>query len=98
MGQLKIWWVPQIPMEAFEVGVKDLEQASLLLSVLSDYDSFQFENKVKPDYCNAGGLVEQDPNGEWYDWENEDGCGFDEVRRDAERMAKAIADREQVPS
>lgn len=71
-GDLRVWWVPQVPMEAFRRHVKDIEQAKFLLDTLADYDLFQFEKKVKPDYTNAGGL-EVFNGEEWEEWENEDG-------------------------
>lgn len=91
-GALKIWWIPQVPMAAFEVGVADLEQASLLLSVLADYDAFQYKHNVKPDYCNIGGLVVFE-DGDWFDWYDDDGRDFDEVRRDPALLAQAIEAR-----
>lgn len=78
---LRVWWIPQIPMPSFIVPVADLEAAHLILDVLAAYDAFQFENGVKGDYCNVGGLsIFED--GEWCDWEDEDGSHFDEVRHD----------------
>jgi len=44
----------------------------------ADYDLFQFKNKIKPDYCNAGGLniYESDSDGEgkpgWTSWSDEE--------------------------
>lgn len=70
-GSLRVWWIPQVPMKAFRVPVKDAEQAKLLLNALADYDAFQFENQVKGDYCNAGGL-EVFEGGEWSEWYDED--------------------------
>ena len=68
-GKLRVWWIPQITGEVFHVFVCSLEEAKNLLSVLADYDLFQYENKIKPDYCNAGGLhVFED--GEWFEWED----------------------------
>lgn len=89
-GALKVWWIPQVPMEAFEVPVASIEQAAFLLDALAKYDLFQFENNVKPDYCNVGGLSIFE-GGEWCDWWDDDGCDFDEVRRDPELLAKATA-------
>lgn len=67
-GDLRVWWVPQVPMKAFIVPVVSVEEAAKLHDVLADYDLFQYENNVKPDYCNVGGLsVFED--GEWVDWE-----------------------------
>jgi len=89
-GDLKVWWVPQIPMPAFEVAVTDIGSASLLLDTLGQYDAFQFEHHVKPDYCNAGGLMVFE-DGDWCDWLDDEGNDFDEVRRDPEMLAAAIA-------
>jgi Superinfection exclusion gene product 17 len=75
-GDLKVWWIPQVPMKAFEALVPDLATAAAILDVLADYDAFQFENNVKGDYCNTGGLTIL-RNGEWQDWESEDGEDFD---------------------
>ena len=66
-GDLRVWWIPQMPMEAFYVPVESLAQAKWLLSVLADYDAFQFENCIKPDYCNAGGLQVRE-DGSWLEW------------------------------
>lgn len=70
-GSLRVWWIPQVPMKPFHVAVKDRDQAILLLRTLADYDLFQFENRVKPDYCNAGGL-EMFEGGEWSEWTTPD--------------------------
>lgn len=73
-GKLRVWWIPQIPGMAFYVFVSSPDEAKKLLSVLADYDLFQYENRIKPDYCNTGGLqVFED--GEWLEWEDEKTCG-----------------------
>lgn len=85
-GQLRVWWIPQIPMKPFEVLVDDLKQAKLLLDTLADYDAFQYENDIKPDYSNTGGLtiweedLDPDEDGlKWCDWYDEEtGMDFDE--------------------
>jgi hypothetical protein len=65
--------------------------------VLADYDLFQFENRIKGDYCNAGGLVvyEEDSDGEgnpgWIDWSNEEGFTIDEVMSEERVYAVAAA-------
>jgi len=69
---LKIWWIPQIPMKAFTVPVKSVDEALLILDTLARYDIFQYESNIKPDYSNTGGLsVFED--GEWVEWNNKDG-------------------------
>ncbi|MFE1817068.1 hypothetical protein [Metapseudomonas otitidis] len=78
VGDLQVWWVPQMPMKAFEVDVMSVSEAVKILDVLADYDIFQLENRVKPDFCNAGGLRRwcDDCDGEgtpgWEDWYDED--------------------------
>lgn len=73
-----------MPMEAFTHSVASLAEGKLLLDVLARYDAFQFENNVKPDYCNAGGLHVFDEtdetdseDGSWVDWYSVDGEEID---------------------
>lgn len=68
---MRVWWIPQVPMEAFRVEVDGLQQAVLLLETLAHYDIFQYENNIKPDYCNAGG-VEVFVDGDWESWCDEE--------------------------
>lgn len=78
--RLRVWWIPQVPMESFNAEVKNLREAKLLLTTLADYDIFQYENKVKPDYSNAGGLQYQDEaTGVWFDWTDEEGTSIDDL-------------------
>ena len=78
VGDLEIWWVPQIPMDAFSVPVDSVEVGVLLFNTLAAYDLFQFEHKIKPDYCNAGGLRRWCANSDgegtpgWEDWYDEE--------------------------
>ena len=78
MKKLQVWWVPQVPMKAFEVEVSSVAEGAKVMEVLAAYDLFQFENKVKPDYCNAGGLNQwsEDCDGEgitgWESWYDEE--------------------------
>ncbi len=89
-GDLRIWWIPQAPMKPFIVSVKDLEQAAFLLKVLVHYDQFQFDNNVKPDYCNAGGLEEFDGE-EWLEWEDKNGDNINEWTDKQRENEKEIA-------
>lgn len=69
-SEFRVWWVPQVPMEAFRYPVPSYAAGKLLDDALGRYDHFQFENKVKPDYCNAGGIEWRHPEhtgGEWED-------------------------------
>ncbi len=82
IGSLRVFWIPQVPMTAFEKDVKTIGEAKLLLETLAEYDTFQFEHNVKPDYCNAGGLLRyetDDGSGKpgWCDWYDEEGNDID---------------------
>jgi len=77
-SKLRVWWIPQIPMKGFHVPVMTITEAMLILDTLARYDIFQYENKIKPDYSNAGGL-EVLEDGEWSEWYNDEGQDIDEV-------------------
>lgn len=78
VGDLQVWWMPQVPMSnPFEVDVASVADGVMLLKVLADYDRYQYANRIKPDFCNAGGLHRWcADNGEgvagWEDWYDED--------------------------
>lgn len=63
-------------MTPFYQPVASTKEAKLLLDTLAKYDAFQFENNIKPDYSNAGGL-EVFESGEWTDWQDKDGNDID---------------------
>lgn len=67
MTNLRVWWIPNVPMKAFTVEVKTVLEAAKILEVLAAYDMFQFENNIKPDYCNVGCLSILEDR-EWVDW------------------------------
>ena len=46
-GDLKVWWIPQVPCEPFEVEVSNIVEAKLLMDSFADYDTFQLENHIK---------------------------------------------------
>lgn len=78
-GDLRVWWIPQVPMqESFHVKVSSPQEAKKILDVLAQYDLYQFDNNIKPDYCNSGGLQVEDINGDWYEWDNDEGETIDE--------------------
>ena len=72
IGDMRVWWIPQIPMKPFYIPVDNVSEAVKVMNILAGYDKFQFENRVKPDYSNAGGLQRYvEDNGEgpgWEDW------------------------------
>ena len=66
---LRVAHYPQIPCKAFYVDVDTVEEAVKTMDTLANYDLFQLENRIKPDFCNMNVLQEFDiDEGEWLDW------------------------------
>lgn len=83
-GELRIWHIPQIPMIPFYARVENCLEAKILLNALAEYDLFQFEHHIKPDFSHAQGFTAWDateeseygpqaPKGAWRDWYDEYG-------------------------
>ena len=74
-NDLRVWWIPQVPLKkgetSFRVLVKDMDEAKKVYDVLAEYDQYQFDHKIKPDYSNVGGY-EIFLDGEWQDYEMEE--------------------------
>ena len=70
-GTLRVWWIPQIPGTPFETIVPDMAAGRLLCDTLARYDLFQYEQRIKPDYANVGG-VSVFHDGEWEDLDPDD--------------------------
>ena len=80
MSNLRVWHIPQVPMKPFFVEVDSVEEGVKLMNTLANYDLFQYENNVKPDYCNMNGLqmwdetlteedlMEMMLDDKWVDW------------------------------
>lgn len=79
MAKLRVWHIPQIPCKAFHVEVSSPEDAIKILTTLANYDLFQLENNIKPDYSNAQGLEEwNEEEKEWEEWYSEEGFDIKE--------------------
>lgn len=82
MGEtkLRIWWMPQIGTNCtFYIPVKSVEEAKKFLDVLAAYDQFQYQNRIKPDFFNTGGLQMWDEEEkDWVDWSDSEGI-YDDV-------------------
>lgn len=75
-GSLRVWWSSHLPIRKGDLetyAVKNLQDAKEQLDYLSNRD---LENDWITD--NVGGL-EVSNNGEWEEWENEDGDNIDDV-------------------
>lgn len=80
--EYRVWWIPQVPLRGespFHVEVPDLPTGKLLVNTLALYDIYQYENKIKPDYSNAGGLEYRHPILTQGDWEELDTDDEDEL-------------------
>jgi hypothetical protein len=80
--ELRVWWIPQVPMKQFSYPVPNVAAAKLLIDALAEYDLFQFQNGIKPDYCNTGGAEWRHPEltgGEWLEFDAEDESECEEV-------------------
>lgn len=84
--KLRVWWIPQVPGTPFYVEVSSVLEGVKIMDILAEYDLFQYENHIKPDYCNAGGLQlfdeedkEDSSEGSWVDWYDEE-TGIDDPR------------------
>lgn len=82
IGDLRVWHIPQVPGKPFFVPVESPGEAAKILAVLAEYDAFQYEHNIKPDYSNAAGLevLEEPIEGDdgWHEWYDEDGFDIDE--------------------
>ena len=56
--------------------VPDAKTGAQMLDLLADYDLFQFENKIKPDYANTGDLEVKYGVEYWETWEDEGGNDY----------------------
>ena len=69
MIKLRVEHFPQVPCKPFIIPVNTIEEALLLFNVLADYDLFQFDNRIKPDYANMTCLnVWDEEENEWLTW------------------------------
>jgi hypothetical protein len=77
--KLRVSHFPQVPCKPFIVPVDSLKEARKIFDVLANYDIFQFENRIKPDYCNTTVLEYWDEEEqEWLSWYDEE-TGIDDL-------------------
>jgi hypothetical protein len=78
--KIQVWWVPQVPGKAFKVDVETLNEGIRLCNTLAKYDFFQFDNNIKPDYCNAGGIEITNDAGVATSYDPDDEYDMEEAR------------------
>jgi hypothetical protein len=77
--KLRVSHFPQIPCKSFIVEVASLEEAKKIMDTLANYDLFQYENNIKPDYCNSTVLEYWDEEEQdWLSWCDEE-TGIDDL-------------------
>lgn len=67
----RAWYIPQVPMAAFDYEAPTKEEATRILDAITKFSIFEYENRIKPDYSDVGGVQEL-VDGEWIDVEEED--------------------------
>ena len=70
--KFKIWYVHQIPGTAYEREVPDPQTGALMLDAIYSAMVHAFDHKMIPDYCNTGGIVYKDEDGDWIDYDPEE--------------------------
>jgi hypothetical protein len=79
-GDLRVWYIPQIPGKPYEVdiprraGASDaayLQQAAFVIEAIIGLSIFEFENRIKPDYADMSGIARFE-DGEWCDVEEDE--------------------------
>lgn len=93
MSKLRVWWIPQVGADggSFYIPVDTVEEGRKVMDLLAAYDAFQLQNRIKPNYCNTGGIqMLNEDESEWEDWYMEiDENYFDDVDDYCEQCEKA---------
>lgn len=71
-SKFKLWYSHQVPGPSYEQEVPDAKTGQAILDAIYQVALYQFNNKMIPDYCNAGGIVYLDEDGEWSDYDPEE--------------------------
>lgn len=67
--KLRVWWVSQIGTDAMYIPVESVKEGKKVIDLLSYFDCFQYNQHIRPDYSNTGGLeMYEEGTGEWVDW------------------------------
>lgn len=77
-GDLRVWNIINPPRESEFYPVKNLEHAVKLIDTLADSQLL-----VEEIECNVFGLEEY-CDGEWLEWESEDGFGINDIPREVQ--------------
>ena len=76
LNDLRVWYIPQVPMPAFFYKVDSIEDGVKILDAICQFSNFEFENNVKPDFSAVGGISRWEEDGEggfaWYDVDDDE--------------------------
>lgn len=89
--KFRVWWCPQIGVKKnFLIPVCSIEEAKKIMDILAAYDCYEYNQNIKSDYANYGGLeVFNEEVQEWEDWEYEDNDDyFDDIDEYCERKSE----------
>lgn len=67
-GDIQVWYIPQVPAAPFFRPAANLVAAVELLDTLAAFSLFEFENKIKPDYADVGGVERYEDAGRGLEW------------------------------
>lgn len=84
-AEFRVWWIPQVLMKPFTVGVPDIDTGVLLCDALARYDLFQYKHHIKPEFSHGGGISWAHPlatDGEWWDVDPDDELEMRSLRDD----------------
>ena len=75
-GDIRVWFIPVVPGKPFLAKVESFTEGKKLLDVLASFSLFEYENRIKPDYADAGGIERYETDGDggydWYEMEDEE--------------------------
>lgn len=74
--RFKIFYIPQVPMPAFEREYEDFETAKEVLNAIINFSIFEYDNNVKPDYSDVAGISYWEEA--YQDWEDIDDMLWEE--------------------
>lgn len=96
VGDLQVWWIPQVPMAPFYANVASVAEGARVLDILAAYDFFQLAKNIKHDFSNEGGLEIYSANADgegkagWEEWfDEETGCDNLDEWRELQESASA---------
>ena len=90
--KMRAWWNPQVGSvsDTFIVPVNSLEEAKKVMDILAAYDVCQYNNRIRADFANTGGVeMWNEEDQEWEDWfYDEENSYYDNVDQYCEEKSE----------